>query len=123
QTVAPLEEPPMPGPDLAALITELVTRHGLAKRPRIARGIAQVAALWQADDGDLASFVREHFIADDAALDSTFARLEAVFEQIDGHTHEVGREVRRATEVDIGPMLAIDPLLASYEPFAHLGED
>lgn len=113
----------MPTPDLTALTSELVRRHGEPQRPRVERGIAQVAALWRADDGDLAAFVREHFIADPAALDATFARLEAVFEQVDGHTHEVGREVRRATEVDVGPMLGVDPLLATYEPFAHLVED
>lgn len=113
----------MPAPDLTALTSELVAKHGEAQRARIDRGVAQVAALWRADDGDLAAFVREQFISDPAQLDATFARLEAVFEQIDGHTHEVGREVRRATEVDVGPMLAVDPLLATYDPFAHVTED
>ena len=71
----------------------------------------------------LEAFVRAQFIADPAQLDATFARLEAVFEQIDGHTHEVGREVRRPSDVDVGPLLAVDPLLAAYDPFAHVTED
>ncbi|HEY8377584.1 MAG TPA: hypothetical protein VIK91_13910, partial [Nannocystis sp.] len=113
----------MPTPDLNALIAELVTRHGEGQRPRIERGVRQVAALWRPDDGDLAGFVREHFIADPGQLDATFARLEQVFEQIDGHLHEIGREVRRATDVDVGPLLPVDPLLSAYDPGAHVAED
>lgn len=113
----------MPKPDLAAIKSELVTAFGEAQRARIDRGVDQVAALWRADDGDLAAFVREHFLADPAQLDATFARLEAVFEQIDGHLHEVNREVRRATDVDVGPLLTVDPLLATFDPGAHAIED
>lgn len=120
---APKERPPMPKPDLAALTSELTSKHGEAQRARIERGVEQVAALWRDEDGDLAAFVREQFIADAKQLDATFARLEAVFEQVDGHLHEAGREARRATEVDTGPMLAVDPLLATYDPFAHLSDD
>nr|WP_276599415.1 hypothetical protein [Nannocystis sp. SCPEA4] len=117
------ESPPMTPPDLTALNTELLRKHGEGQRSRIERGVAQVAALWRPEDGDLAAFVREQFIGDQAQLDAAFARLESVFEQIDGHTHEVAREVRRATDVDVGPMLAVDPLLATYDPFAHVTED
>lgn len=124
---APAPETPMspntPKVDLAALKSELVEKHGEGQRARIERGVEQVAALWRAEDGDLAAFVRASFIADPAQLDATFARIEQVFEQIDGHLHEVGREVRRATDVDVGPLLAIDPLLASLDPSAHLVED
>ncbi len=109
--------------DLSTLTTELVARHGEAERPRIERGLKQVAALWRAEDGDLAAFVREHYAAGDAARDALFARLEGVFEQIDGHLHEVGREVRRASDVDVGPLLPVDPLLAGFDPTAHLAED
>jgi hypothetical protein len=52
-------------------------------------------------------------VADAQQLDALFGRLEQVFEQIDGHIHEVGREVRRASDVDVGPLLPIDPLLAA----------
>src|SRR5262245_6867226 len=74
--------------NLSALEAELVQRHGEAQRPRIARGLKQVAALWRLEtgqtgasgDGDLAAFAREHFIADDAMLVATLARLEKAFE-------------------------------------------
>lgn len=127
EVVVTAEAPaPAPAParvDLEALKAELLRTHGEAHRGRIERGVDQVAALWRAEDGELAAFVTEHFIADAALLDATFARLEAVFEQIEGHTHEIGREVRRASDVEDGPLLPVDPLLAAYDPGARVIED
>ncbi|MBA3546939.1 MAG: hypothetical protein H0T76_10690, partial [Nannocystis sp.] len=115
---------PVPVPvDIAGLKAGLLRVHGEAQRDRIERGVDQVVAMWRPEDGDLAAFVTEFFIGDPALLDATFARLEAVFEQIEGHIHEVGREVRRASDVDVGPLLAVDPLLAAYDPGARMIED
>ncbi|MDY7231554.1 hypothetical protein [Hyalangium rubrum] len=110
-------------PDTSALKAELVAKHGEAQRARIERGVEQVAAQWREEDGDMAAFVREHFIADPKALDATFARLERNFEQLDGYFNALGREVRWATDVDLGPLLPVDPLFASYDPSAHTTED
>lgn len=110
-------------PDTAALKAELVAKHGEAQRARIERGVEQVAAQWREEDGDLAAFVREHFIADPKALDATFARMERIFEQLDGHFNELGRELRWATDLDLGPLLPVDPLLAAYDPSAHVTDD
>jgi hypothetical protein len=122
-TGAPEEKQVKPQTDVVALKAELVAKHGEPARARVERGVDQVAKLWRSEDGDLAAFVREHFIADPAVLDVSFARFEQVFEQVDGHIHEVGRELRRASDVDVGPLLAIDPLLAAVDPAAHLIED
>ncbi|WP_430384228.1 hypothetical protein [Archangium violaceum] len=109
--------------DLSALKAQLVARHGEAQRARIERGVDQVAALWRAEDGDLAAFVREYFIADEKQLEATLARLETAFEQLDGHLNEISRELRRPTDLDLGPLLPVDPLLAAYDPGAHTTED
>ena len=109
--------------DINTLKAELIRVHGASQRPRIERGIDQVAALWQADDGDFKEFVNEHFIADQKELDDTFARLESNFEQLDGHMLEIGRELRRGSDLDIGPMLKADALFAAYDPTAHVTED
>ncbi|HEX8826020.1 MAG TPA: hypothetical protein VF794_39305, partial [Archangium sp.] len=109
--------------DLAALKSELVARHGEAQRARIERGVAQVAALWREEDGDLAAFAREYFIADEKQLEATLARLETAFEQLDGHLNEISRELRRPTDLDLGPLLPVDPLLAAFDPSAHATED
>lgn len=109
--------------DLVALEKELVGKHGEAQRARIKQGLAQVHARWRAEDGDMAEFVREHFLADAAAIDATFARLERIMEQLEGHLHEMGMELRWETDIDSGPLLGLDPLLAGYEPAANLQDD
>ena len=109
--------------DVAAVEASLVEKHGEAHRARARQGLAQVAALWREEDGDLAAFAMEHFVADPALLDATFLRLETTLEQVEGHMHEISREVRRPADTDIGPMLPVDPFLAAYEPAAHLNDD
>lgn len=107
----------------SALKAELVKQHGEAQKARIDRGVDQVAALWRKEDGDLAAFVKANFLADPKALDATFQRFETNFEQLDGHLLEIGRELRKPTELDMGPLLSVDPLFAAYDPSAHLTED
>jgi hypothetical protein len=115
-------EKPLTG-KTAALAAELVKQHGEASRPRVERGLRQVGVLWRKQDGDLAAFAREQFLPEGPALDQTFARLESMFEQMDGHFLEIRRELRRPSDLDLGPMLKIDPLFAAYEPEAHVTED
>lgn len=101
----------------------LVKTQGETQRARIEQGVRQVAALWRKEDGDLGAFAKENFIVDQKDLDATFARFEANFEQLDGHYLEIGRELRRPSELDVGPMLKVDPLFAEFDPTAHLTED
>jgi hypothetical protein len=116
-TAAPLKM------DTKPLKAELVKLHGEPQRARIERGVDQVAALWRKEDGDLAAFAKEQFVVEPAALDATFARFQANFEQVDGHMLEIGRELRKATELDVGPMLKADPLFAGYDASARVIED
>src|SRR5688572_327042 len=113
-----------PGPaDTKPIKAELLKKHGNAHKARIERGVNQVAAMWRPEDGDLGAFAREHFIADPAGLDALFVRFQTALEQIDGHLLEIGRELRRPVEVEMGPMLPVDPLFAAWSPTAHLIED
>jgi|APLak6261675434_1056106.scaffolds.fasta_scaffold01759_3 hypothetical protein len=101
----------------------LLKEHGEAQRARIERGVKQVAALWRKEDGDLSTFAKENFIVEQKDLDATFARFEANFEVLDGHLLEIGRDLRRPTDLDVGPLLKVDPLFAEFDPSAHLTED
>ncbi|HKE16886.1 MAG TPA: hypothetical protein VKB80_18555 [Kofleriaceae bacterium] len=107
----------------AAAQKALLAKYGEGQRARIERGVAQVASFWRESDGDMAAFCEEQFAGEPAAVDALFARLEAQFEQIGGHMLELGRSLRWATEVESGPILPVDSLLAAYEPSAHLTED
>ena len=107
----------------------LIALHGEDERPRIERGLQQVAALWRIkDDGDknaLRDFATLHF-AKTADLDRTFHRLERALEQIDGHLLEIARELRAPTELELPqftPTVPVDDVLAGWDPGAHLVDD
>ena len=107
----------------ASLKQELIAQHGDLQRERINRGVDQVLALWRPTDGDAAEFTKGHFIVDPKLLDATFERLEGTFEQLDGHFLEIGRELRRPSDLDLGPLLPVDPLMSGLDPSAHVTED
>ncbi len=108
---------------IASAKKALIAKHGEAQRVRIERGVSQVAALWRAEDGDLTAFVTEHFQSDQKEIDKLFDRLQKQFEQVDGHVLEMQRTLRWDTDVDTGPQLPVDSLLAAYDPGAHVTED
>ncbi|HKA90450.1 MAG TPA: hypothetical protein VKE22_22465 [Haliangiales bacterium] len=102
---------------------DLAAKHGAGERARIDRGVDQIASLWRASDGDLAAFAREHFLPRGDKLDATFERFEKMLEQIDGHELEIGRALKTPTELDVGPLLAVDPLFAGVDLSAHVSDD
>ena len=107
----------------AAAVTALIAKHGEAARPRVERGVAQVAALWRPSDGELSAFCLEQFVPDPAGVDGLFARLEGQLEQLDGHMLELTRMLKWNTDVDTGPNVPIDALLAAFDPSAGIVED
>jgi hypothetical protein len=129
---APMTTPAVPKPPAALAraagrcTAALVSKHGEAEGDRAARGAAQVAMFWRAADGDakaLEAFCAEHFARRVPALDGLFARLEASFEALEGHGLEISRELSRWAQLDVGPLLPVDGLLAAYDPSAHLVDD
>lgn len=109
--------------ELGPLKRALIEKHGESSRARVERGVDQVAALWRAEDGDLDAFARESFLPEGRERDAVFARFEANLEQLDGHLLEIGRELRRPSDLDVGPLTKVDPLFAAYDPSAHVSED
>jgi len=121
-----MQVPDVLKPSVAKLESELVASHGEGQRARIQRGLAQAASFWREADGDAAAFeecARAGFIGDQAALDATFARLEAVNEQVGGLMLELTRYLREPVDLDRGPILTVDETLAGWEPAAHFSED
>jgi hypothetical protein len=111
---------------VVALEAELVAEFGGEQQVRVARGLRQVANFWRAEDGDRAvfeEFVRRNFAGDPATLNVVFDRFERLLEQLDGHMLEILLELRRQTDLDLGPILPIDETFAAYDPSAHLNDD
>ena len=61
-------------------------------------------------------FCEAHFIADPGELAATFQRLEKTFEQVDGHLHEVRRELTWPIDVDTGAAHAGGPPVRRARP-------
>jgi hypothetical protein len=131
-TTLELESPPrenrsvIPPEAVERTADRLVERHGAGQAERIRRGVRQVAERWWAEDGDaeaFAAFCEESFLADPTAVDETYERLVGVFEQVDGHLHEVRRALSWPIEVETGPLTAADPLLATVDLAAHVEDD
>ncbi|MBV8201964.1 MAG: hypothetical protein JOZ15_15200 [Acidobacteria bacterium] len=117
-------------PEAAELaVSRLLRRHGAEQAERIRRGVAQAAASWWPEDGgpeELAAFCETAFQSDAAELERSFCRLQEVMEQVDGHLHEVRRELLMPIEVDRGPAApatAVDPLLINLDLAPHVDED
>lgn len=105
---------------------EMTATGGAAFGDRLTRGLRQIAAYWQAQDGDrevFEDFVRANFAADQASLDALFDRFQRLLEQLDGHMHEIGREFRQQADLDLGPILPLDEISAGYDPGAHIADD
>jgi hypothetical protein len=110
----------------AKMEKELVAKHGESQRERVQRGLHQVAGFWRIEDGDATvfeDFVRANFAGDQATLDTMFNRLESLLEQLGGHMHEINREFRQQSDLDVGPVLAFDEIIAGYDPSAHVVDD
>jgi hypothetical protein len=111
------------------IVDRLLRRHGTGQAERIRRGVEQVAARWWPEDGDaedLGAFCEAAFQSDPAELERSFRRLEQVMEQVDGHLHEVRRELLGPIEVDrdpAAPATAVDALLVHLDLAPHVDED
>jgi hypothetical protein len=111
---------------MTRLTSQLVERHGEDVRDRAERGIRQVASLWRASDGDSATFERfvlSHFEATDDARGELLDRFDYIHEELDGSLLEINRAFRRQADLDLGPILAVDEILAGYDPWAHVLDD
>src|SRR5713226_8069693 len=111
---------------VAKLEKELVAKYGESQHARLQRGLQQVAEFWRADDGDVATFedfVRANFAGEQVTLDTMFNRLESLLEQLGGHMHEINREFRQQSDLDLGPVLPFDEIIGGYDPSAHVLDD
>ena len=108
------------------LIDLLVQKHGEAQRARVERGLKQVAAMWRPQDGDdraRRAFIEQWFEGDPQKLTALLGRFEHALEQVDGYFVDLGRELRRWSELELGPELPIDEQFAGLDLSAHAPED
>ena len=124
---APETEGPTVAPAaVQGAIDRLIETHGPSQTERVRRGVNQVAERWWPKDGDahdFQSFCEEHFIADEQQLEQVLRRMDHLMEQVDGHMHEVTREIRLPADLDSGPVLGVDRLFGAVDLASHVDED
>ncbi len=106
--------------------TALRARHGAKEGARIDQGMDQVLGRWRPEDGDAAAFgqfVEAEFLPAGELLDATFARFEFALERTGGYFTSLNRDLRRAQDLDLGPLLPLDQRLAGWSVGAHVAED
>ena len=80
------------------LENELAAKYGEEQRPRLRRGLQQVASFWRPEDGEVSQFeefARRNFAGEQTVLDTLCYRLQRMFEQLDGHMNKLALELRR----------------------------
>jgi hypothetical protein len=97
---------------------ELAEKHGDVQRPRIRRGLEQVAAFWREEDGDskaFEEFARTGFAGDTGTLDMMFQRFSDNLEALDGHMNEIVLAFKAQADLDRGPVLRCSRLTRSSQ--------
>jgi len=105
---------------------ELLQKVGANEKFRVERGVAQAAGLWRESDGNgdaFAAFCRENFVAEGAALENLFKKLEFYSEVIGGHFGEMALDKDQPVDLDWGELTPLDIAMNEFNPSAHLSED
>lgn len=105
---------------------ELIAKHGAAADFRINRGVQQAAVLWRESDGtpkDFETFCLENFVADDAALDRLYTKLERNFEIFAGYFNVIDLKLKEPLHLTGGEIEPVDMMFGSYNVAAHLNDD
>ncbi len=111
---------------LDKVIKQLTDSCGEASKPRIERGVKQVASLWESQDGDqevFTAFCLENFIADTAKRDVLFNKLQRSFEVLYGNFNKMGMDLRIPVELSGDELTPVDEMFASFSPSSHLTDD
>jgi len=101
------------------------TISALGNDPRAESGVRRVANRWQDSDGDGATFqtfCTEQFVSDESNRTRLLDRYESALGSISGHLYEIGRHLRRWTDLRGDEMPKVDNLMAMFDPCPDLSD-
>ncbi|MGQ9819359.1 MAG: hypothetical protein ACUVQ1_05475 [Candidatus Kapaibacteriales bacterium] len=113
-------------PTLQKIIKALIEKFGESQRFRIERGVTQASKFWTQKDGtkkEFFEFCLQNFVSESDTLDKVFERLSHYFEVIGGYFNKISLELNRQLHLDIGEIMPVDIMFASYDPSANLTND
>lgn len=112
-------------PIVKSTINELAAKD-TKNQAALTKGVEQVARLWQASDGDDASFKSfclENYLSDPSEKEQVFLKVSDYLEGINGHFNQMALCLQRNLSLDTGPLHAIDEKFGAYSPSSHLTDD
>jgi len=110
----------------STIIKSLKEKYGDQSAFRIEKGVQQAAAFWTDNDGtsdEFKSFCNENFISTEQELDLVFSRISAALESLNGCYNKISVDLKIPLHLDMGELHAVDEILGSYSPSAHLNDD
>jgi hypothetical protein len=113
-------------PTVEKVIKTLTDSLGEAASFRIERGVKQAASLWRESDGsvsDFEEFCKVNFVADEAALETLFTKLERNFEIFRGYFHKMDVLLKEPIQLTGPEVEPVDMMFGSYDASAHLDDD
>ncbi len=117
---------PLDEATVSKTIAMLLENTSADQKPRIEKGVTQVASLWRNEDGsigDFQSFCMENYISDPEELELVFHKVSRNMEILNGHANKISLDLQIPLHLDIGPIHPIDQKFGAYDPTSHLNED
>ena len=108
-------------------ITAITTAHPEADTALVARGVKQVAALWQESDGNEADFqalVTTSYAGTQAERQTLYNRLSHIIELCSQSADMLNNTLQEPTTlVGKGEPTTVDWIISGYSPISHFAED
>ena len=113
--------------DIQTAITTVMQTHPAADSAILARGVEQVAALWQEEDGSSADFIElitQNYASTASEKEYLYQRLAYILEQCGQSADMLNNLLQEPTTlVDKGEPLNVDWIISGYSPMSHFTED
>ena len=113
-------------PSVVTTTIEELSAKDNKNKAAIAKGVNQVARLWQSTDGGdqvFKSFCLDNYISDAAEKEQVFLKVSEYLEGIYGNFNEITLCLQRNLQLATGPLHAIDEKFGAYSPGSHLTDD
>ncbi len=112
--------------NIDALVADMQSLYPDANHEAMKRGIEQVAALWQEQDGtneEFVQFVKENYVADAQERQVLCDKLTKVYEVLLGAQNQVAVELNLPTMLTGPEPINLDYIMSAFNPFSHMTTD
>lgn len=113
-------------PAVVEVTIEKLSARDEAQQPMMARGVRQVADLWQPADGDaqqFQDFCLANYFVNPQEKEQVFLKIGDYLEGINGNFNAMTLRLQRHFSLDTGPLHRVDELFAAFSPSSHLTDD